>query len=171
VGAGRSGEETSLAVYETLDLPTSSLERIVVDQVGSEVSQRRKHEPPLPHSRVRDLQVGLVDFEIPDQKDIHVEGPRAVFDRPDTPRVRLEASRELEQLARRLRRRDLYDHVQVWVLARRSAHRSGLVDRRDLHDAWDGAHGGLKQSHPVPEVRPEAKKRPDRGHLFLFRCV
>ena len=99
-----------------------------LDPFRRDVVQRREHERPLVHPRVRDLEVGLVDVLVAVEQDVDVQGARSPADRAHPILELLDAIADVEQLARREIGVDRDHRVEEVVLAR-TADRRGLVDR------------------------------------------
>ena len=132
-------------------------------RLGRDVAQRRQHEPPLPHARVRNREVGVVERHVVDEQ---ARRRRACADPNARPRARRELLDPLATAQQRMRIEiglDRDDRVEVRVL-RRAADRCGLVDARHRDHATPGHRAErvdreLQMREPVAQVRAEREVR------------
>ena len=101
----------------------------IAHDIGSEIAEGNEHERSLPHPRMRNDQIAIVDDRVADEKDVDIERSRPPAFAPDPIRPFLRGLGGGEKLAGGPIRRQLDDDVEERLLARGAADRVGLIDR------------------------------------------
>ena len=124
-----------------------------------EVRERHQDETTLPHPRVWDLEIGLVNGQVAHEEHVDVKGARPPTYVTGPPGGSLGLLAGLEQLARRCAGPELGDQVEVRALPGRTAHRLGLIERGHRDDIGQVCQPCSQVSQAVAEVGAE----PDKG--------
>ena len=115
---------------------------------GAISDQRLEDESAVAQSRMRNAQLGRVDDPVVEEQQVEIQRPLAPSDRPDAAELRFDLLQHAKQSKRVEGRLEQRRGVQEHPLARRAAHRLGLVERADL----------LGRQHPA--FRPGATIAP-----------
>ncbi len=136
------------------------VEAPIADDVGSQIAEGNQHEGPVPHPRMGNDQIVLLDDAVADQQDIDVEGSGSPALEPDPVGLCLCSLGGHQKLAGRPVRGQLDHQIEEGQLAGRAADRVGLVDGRDPDDVGEPGDPVAEVLPAVTEVRAEAEEGP-----------